>query len=56
MNEYNLCKLGNNLDQWALYDDSELGGGVFIATINGRENAFKILNLLNGVIYENYSN
>ena len=48
MNEYALTKIGNDYDQWNLYDDSEKGGGKFIAMINGKNNALMILNLLNG--------
>ena len=48
--KYALTKIGNNLDQWNLYDDSKQGGGVWIATINGEDNALKILNLLNGEV------
>ena len=43
MYKYSLTKVGNNLDQWNLYDD-----GVWVAVINGKYRAFKILNLLNG--------
>jgi len=54
MNEYALTKIGNDYDQWNLYNDSEKGGGKFIAMINGKDNALMILNLLNGE--SNYEN
>lgn len=51
MENYAISKIGNDYDQWNLYDDGN--GGKFIAMINGYENAIKILNLLNGELNEN---
>lgn len=51
MERYAISKIGNDYDQWNLYDDGD--GGKFIAMINGYDNASKILNLLNGESNEN---
>lgn len=38
---WNASKIGNNLDQHNIYDDSDPNKGKWIGTINGKDNANK---------------